>query len=74
MRAERSAAVQRYNECGSQGEHTGCREEAGNKMKRNGVAIRHFQRSSAGPQGRSCTLISDSLLSIWQTQGSLHNW
>lgn len=52
MRAERAAAVQRYNECGSQGEHTGCREEAGNKMKRNGVAIRHFQRSSAGPQGK----------------------
>lgn len=26
------------------------------------------------PWGRSCTLISDRLLSIWQTPGSLHSW
>lgn len=39
-----------------------------------GLQLGIFSVHLLGLRGRSCTLISDSLLSIWQTQGSLHNW
>lgn len=50
------------------------REEAETRWREMGLQLGIGSAHLLALRGRSCTLISDRLLSIWQTQGSLHSW
>jgi len=75
MRAERAGAVQKYHESVAVWVSTQAAEMSTATSRREmRLQLDIGKFSPSAPWGRSCSLISVRLLSIQNTQGSVHSW